>query len=324
MTQRGTIVVTGAQGFIGSTCVEQLRAKGWQVRGLTRTLDGEAAVRAELLPVGDLAVIDDRSLAHALSGAAAVVHLAARVHRPREVEATDAYRRINVDLTQRLARAAVTAGAGHFVFASSVKVNGESTQPGHPLREDDPPDPHDDYARSKWAAELALAAVAQESGLRVTSLRLPLTYGPGAGANFAALARAVRRGLPLPFAAIDNRRSILAVGNCCSALDVVLGSDNLPDRGRATPYFVADAEAVATPELVRAIAQAMRVAPRLFALPPALLRFAGVCVGRADVVERLLGSLEVDTTAFCARFGWAPPVSRARAMAAAVSAAAPL
>lgn len=319
----GTVVVTGAAGLVGRACVAHLQAIGWRVRGLVRTLDATTVARAEFLAVGDLAAIGDHALANTLRGASAVVHLAARVHRPQDDDA-DAYRRMNVEVTQRLARAAVAARVSHFVFASSVKVNGESTLPGRPFRESDPPDPHDDYARSKWAAEQALAAVAEDSGLRVTTLRLPLTYGAGARANFAALARAVRRGVPLPFANITNRRSILGVGNCGAALAALLASDDAPDRGRMTPYFVADSETVSTPELVRAIARAMQVAPRLIAIPPSLLRLAGVCCGRADAIERLLGSLEIDTSGFRSRFGWAPPVPLARGLAAALGTGAPL
>ncbi len=326
MEVRGTVVVTGADGFVGRALVPFLAARGAEVRGLVRALDGATAARADFLSIVDLAEIDERTSALVLGGACAVVHLAARVHRPRthgDDEAA-AMRRTNVAATQRLARAAAAAGVAHFVFASTVKVNGEVTLPGRPFRESDPPDPHDAYAASKWEAEQALAAIAAETRMRVTSLRLPLTYGPGAKGNFAALARAVRAGVPLPFARIANRRSVLGVGNLCDALAAVLASEAREDRGRAVPYFVADAQPVATPELVRALAQAMGVPPRLFAVPPGWLQFLGACAGRAEAVERLVGSLEVDTNLFRAHFAWSPPQSLAAGLAAAVGTAAPL
>ena len=317
MDAAGTVVVTGAGGFAGRALVAFLAARGGGVRGLVRALDGAMAARAEFLPVGDLAEIDERTAALALGGAAAVVHLAARVHRPgaRGDDEAAAMRRSNVATTQRIARAAAAAGVAHFVFASTVKVNGEITQPGHPFRESEPPDPHDAYAASKWEAEQALAAIAADTGMRVTALRLPLTYGPGAKGNFAALARAVRAGVPLPFAGIVNRRSVLGLANLCDAIAAVLGSDARDEHGRAAPYFVADAAPVATPELARALAHAMGVAPRLFAVPPGLLRFVGAFVGRAAAVERLVGSLEVDTSAFRARFAWSPPRTLAEGLA---------
>ena len=158
----------------------------------------------------------------------------------------------------------------------------------------------------------------------MTSLRLPLCYGPRAKANFAALARAVRAGVPLPFAAIDNRRSLLGLGNFGDALATLLASGDAHDRGRNTPYLLADAQPVSTPDLVRAIAHALGVAPRLFAVPVPLLRFAGACAGRAAAVERLAGSLEADTAAFRGRFAWTPPRTLADELADAFAAGAPL
>ena len=321
-----TIVVTGANGFLGRAVVPRLAAAGYGVRGLVRQLDPATAARAQFLPVGDLTHLPDRAMLNALRGATAVVHLAALAHRPLDggPESASALRRINVDVSGRLARAALLSGATHFVFASSVKVNGETSPPGRPLSESDPPNPEDDYAESKWAAECTLAVVAEQSDLRVTALRLPLTYGAGAKANFAALVRAVRRGLPLPLGGIANRRSVLGAGNLCSALQTLLESSDASAHGRVTPYFVADAQPVSTAELVRAIARALRKPPRLFAIAPSLLRLGGAWCGRSEAVERLLDTLEVDTAAFRTRFGWSPPESLDQGLAAAIGDTPPL
>jgi UDP-glucose 4-epimerase len=316
------VVITGASGFIGRECVARLAAAGHRVRGLVRRLDAQTAARAEFYAAGDLVAADDGALRNALAGATALVHLAGHAHRPvaGTDEAAAALRQVNVTASERLARVAAEVGVTHFVFASSVKVNGEMSLPDRPLRESDPPDPLDEYAASKWAAERALAGVAEDTGLRVTSLRLPLTYGPRAKANFAALVRAVRRGIPLPLAAIRNRRSLLGTGNLCDALIAMLRSGDGGDAGRLTPYFVADAQAVSTPELVRAIARALRVQVRLWPLPPFALRLAAAAVGRSEAVERLLTTLEVDTTTFGTRFGWTPPRTLAEGLSEALRA----
>jgi nucleoside-diphosphate-sugar epimerase len=323
--ETGLVVVTGAGGFIGRAVCAQLPARGLRVRGLIRTLDRHTAARPEFLPIGDLAALPEAALVHALRGARAVVHLAARgpVAETASTATLAAYRRANVEVTQRVPRAAAAGGVAPFVFASSVKVNGEMTLAGRPFTESDPPDAHDDYATSKWEAERALEAVTADTGLRVTALRLPLTYGSGARANFARLARVVRHGVPLPFAGIDNRRSLLGIENLVGALVAVLADDAAGEGGRITPYLLADAVAVSTPGLVRALAAALNVEPRLFAVPTGLLRFAGVLSGHSAAVARLTTSLEVDSRAFRTRFGWTPPCTLAQGLAEACAGHAP-
>jgi nucleoside-diphosphate-sugar epimerase len=312
------IVVTGARGFLGRAVMAGFAERGLPVRGLVRALDAATVARVQYFAAGDLTTASDDTLRNALRGASAVVHLAAQAHRPLDANAESeaALRRVNVEASERLANAAAAAGAGHFVFASTVKVHGERSPPGRPLRESDPPHPPDEYAASKWAAERALAVVAERTALRVTALRLPLAYGVGVKANFAALVRAVARGVPLPLAAVANKRSVLGTGNFVSALAALLASEGASDRGRLTPYFVTDAEPVSTPDLVRAIAQALRLAPHLFPVPVSALRIAGAWLGRSERVERLLDTLEADATAFRTRFAWTPPYSLAQGVAA--------
>ncbi|HTP99447.1 MAG TPA: NAD-dependent epimerase/dehydratase family protein [Casimicrobiaceae bacterium] len=312
------IVVTGADGFLGSAVMAGLAARGHALRGLVRTLDASTVARPEYLAVGDLARVGDETLRNALRGASAVVHLAAQAHRPldADIESAAALRRVNVEASERLASATAAAGARHFVFVSTVKVHGDRSLPGRPLRESDPPHPPDEYAASKWAAERALAIVAERTALCVTALRLPLVYGPGVKANFAALARAVARGVPLPLAAVANKRSVLGTGNFVSALAALLASDGAGRHGQLTPYFVTDAESVSTPDLVRALSQAFRVAPRLFPFPASALRIAGAWLGKSETVERLLDTLEADATTFRTHYAWTPPYSLAQGVAA--------
>jgi nucleoside-diphosphate-sugar epimerase len=314
------VVVTGADGFVGRALCAHWRAAGVAFRGLVRGLTPDTSARADMLPVGDLATVDEAALGRALAPARTVVHLAGRAHVLREAasDSAPAYRRANALATDRVARAAAAAGVAHFLFASTVKVNGESTLPGCPFRESDPPDPRDVYAASKWEAERLLADVARDTGMRVTVLRLPLVYGPGMKGNLARLGQAVARGLPLPLAAIDNRRSLLGVANFASAVDALRARPTVA-AGIAT-YFVADAESVSTPALVRAMAHSLGVAPRLFHVPVGVLRFAAACTGGTAQMERLAGSLEVDTTAFRAHFGWLPPCSLQDGLARAVHA----
>lgn len=293
------VAVTGARGFIGTAWCAHARATGRPVRPIA--LDLVATAHDELVA--------------ALAGAYAVVHLAGRAHRLAARRSSDSEMRgANVDATERLARAAVDAGVTRFVFASSIKVHGEATAPGRPFRPGDAPAPQDGYARSKADAEAALVAAAAGTSMEPVILRLPLVYGRGAKGNFRLLVDAVARGAWLPLASIDNRRSLLSLANLTGAIDAVL--DTPAGAGR-TPqvHLVADADAVSTPQLVRAIAAALDVRPRLRRCPVALLRLAGAVTGRSAAIARLTGSLEADTASLTAWTGWRPlPFAVDRAM----------
>ena len=283
------VAVTGADGFIGRALVARLREEGRDVRAITRATHG------------DLATIEPRQLASSLRGVDMVFHLAARAHvmGDRAADPDAAFRTANVVATGCVARAALDAGVRRFVMASTAKVNGESTQPGRPSRVDDPAAPQDAYARSKWDAEKLLAGIAENTLMSAVVLRLPLVYGPGVRGNFRKLWDAVAQRRWLPFAAIDNRRSLVGLGNLVDAFIAAMPAPS-------GTYFVADAESVSTPQLVRAIAEAQHVEANLAYVPTPLLRLAGALTGRRAAIERLASSLEVDARSFCSTSGWQP------------------
>jgi len=291
------VAVTGASGFIGRAFVQRALAHGWSLRRFVHT-PAEGAIAMDLRN----ASVDD--LARALDGVATIVHLAGRAHVMREnaTDPQDAYRRDNAETTERVARAALAAGVGRFVFASTVKVAGERTRPGTPFRPDDAPGPQDAYARSKLAAERALLQIAARSPMTALVLRLPLVYGAGARGNFRRLVDAVAARRWLPFGAIDNRRSVAGIDTVLDAFEAAIEA---PDAASGV-HFVADRDAVSTPQLVRAIAAALGVAPRLLDVPVGVLRFAATLAGQRDAIERLTGSLEVDTSSLTSATGWSP------------------
>ena len=307
---RGLTLITGAGGFVGTALCAYFRDRKRPFIGTVRAM--RTGLAPDLQPVGDLMQADDAALDALVDGVDAVVHLAGRAHVMDEVasDADRAYAHANADLTQRLAQAAARTGVGRFVLASSVKVSGEATRAGRPFSPDDPPQPADAYARSKLAAELALFASVAESSTAPVALRLPLVYGRNAKGNFARLVGAVASQRRLPLAAVKNRRSLLYVGNLIEAIEAALDAQAL--RG---VHFIADAESVSTPDLVRAIAVAWKVRPRLVSVPVPLLSLAGTLTGRAGTVARLTGSLEVDATSFRQAAGWNPRWSLDAALA---------
>ena len=241
----------------------------------------------------------------ALQGVQTVIHLAARVHVMSDT-ATDPlgeFRRVNRDWTDRLARAAAGQGVRRFVYLSSIKVNGE--QSTTPFTEQDVPNPQDPYGISKWEAEQALAVVSSETGLEAVVIRSPLVYGPGVGGNFLQLLNNLRNGIPLPLAWVDNRRSLIYRENLVDAL-IHCVQDR---RAAGRTYLVSDGEDLSTPDLIRRIARAMKLPARLWPLPLVVLRWLGRGAGKDTVIDRLLGSLQVDSSRIRQELGWRTPCS---------------
>ena len=304
------VLVTGATGFVGRTLLGELATHGHEAIPAVRRPAG--LLREAVVP--DLHAQTD--WATALTGCDAIVHLAARVHVMHDTadDPLALYRATNTDATLNLARQAAQAGVKRFVFVSSIKVNGEGRDAAY--CETDVPAPEDAYAISKWEAEKGLQQIAQETGLELVILRPPLVYGPEVKANFLRLMQTVRKGWPLPLGAIDNRRSLLYLGNFVDAIRVCLEH---PAAAGQT-FLLDDGRPVSTPDLVRAIARAMGRPARLLPVPVGVLAFAGALLGKRTAVARLTGSLHVDSSAIRARLGWTPPYSMEAGLAATVGA----
>ena len=307
MTDR--ILVTGANGFIGSALCPRLEESGFLVRG---------AVRAQAnLPLGEISESKGRQwvcLHHqstedetnqALRDVNVVVHLAARVHvmTDRAPDPFQEFRQVNLVWTKQLARVAASQGIRRFVYLSSIKVNGE--QSVMPFTERDLPKPQDPYGVSKWEAEQALAQVSVETRMETVVVRSPLVYGPGVRGNFLELLKILQRGVPLPLATVQNRRSLVSRGNLIDALLCCVRDK----RAAGQTYLVSDGEDLSTPELIRRLSKAMGIKARLWPFPILLLRWAGQLAGRRGAIDRLLGSLQVDSSKIRRELDWHPPFS---------------
>jgi nucleoside-diphosphate-sugar epimerase len=222
-----------------------------------------------------------------------------------EADPLTAFRAVNVDSTLNLARQAATAGVKRFVFISSVKVNGESTQPGRAFTDADAPNPQDAYGQSKHEAEQGLRQFRADTDMEVVIIRPPLVYGPGVKANFAALMRAVQRGWPLPLGMVHNQRSLVALDNL---VDFIVTCITHPKAANQT-FLVSDGQDLSTTELVRGMAQAAAVPVRLVPVPVWVLQMGALLLGKGDVVQRLCGNLQVDISKARSLLGWVPPAS---------------
>jgi UDP-4-keto-D-QuiNAc 4-reductase len=283
--------VTGAAGFIGDALCRGLAARGHDVLGITRG-PAKAIPGVEVRPIGDIGSRTEWS-GH-LKGAEIVIHLADR-GLPEAARQAAA----------RLAGAAAAGGVRRLVYMSSIRAMGAVTEPGAPFRPPDPPLPCDAYGRAKLASERSLSAAAQETGLELVILRPPLVYGPNAKANFRALIRLAGSGLPLPFARIDNRRSLIFLDNL---VDVVAEAAVNPGAaGRV--LLVRDTVDLSTPELVRTLAAGLGHPARLFAVPEAAFAMLRSTPAIGALTARLTLSLQVDDSATRALLDWVPLVS---------------
>lgn len=299
------ILVTGATGFIGGSFLDSASRAGRD--------DLRAALRRSSLPLAtpvESTVVEGLTESAdwraAIRGCDAVVHSAARVHVINDVthDPLAEFRRANVAGTLRLAHQSAAAGIRRFVFLSSIKVNGERTTPGRPFAANDSPAPVDAYGVSKHEAEQGLQRIGRETGMEVVIIRPVLAYGPGVRGNFLTMLRWLRRGIPLPFGAVNNRRSFVAIENL---VDLIGLSLRHPAAAGHT-FLVSDGEDLSTPDLLRRTATALGRHARLFPVSERLIEVGARITGRAALVQRLCGSLQVDIAKTRELLDWNPPV----------------
>jgi nucleoside-diphosphate-sugar epimerase len=302
------MLVTGSTGFVGQALVSELVDKGSQIKALVRKVSTDLPVEVEQVVV-DLGEIEDEgAIKDVFVGMDVVVHTAARVHMMQDQSANPLaeFRKLNRDGTLALARLAAEAGVKRFVFLSSIGVNGNNNM--KPFSEKDTPNPQEPYAISKYEAEQGLLALAKKTSMEVVIIRPPLVYGPDAPGNFGALINWLRRGVPLPLGAINNKRSFVALDNLVSFIALCADRSQSPKAGNQV-FLISDGEDVSTTQLLRKVANALGKKPWLLPVPVGLMRFAAKLVGKGDVANRLFGSLQVDSSKARDLIGWQPVIT---------------
>ena len=299
------VLLTGATGFLGTRlCITLNKKPRLKLTAVVRR--GRTVSQAN--SVIEMTCIDSVSdWADALATQEVVIHTAARAHIMKDsaVDSLLEYRKINVDGALNLARQAATAGVKRFIFISSIKVNGEQTAPGQSFQPEDEAKPIDPYGISKWEAEQGLQRIANETGMEVVIIRPPLVYGPGVKGNFANLIKLVRKGLPLPLGAIYNRRSMIALDNL---VDLIITCIDHPNASNQV-FLASDGQDLSTTELLQGLAQAMGKSSRLLPIYSSFLRLAASALGKKTIADRLLGSLQVDSSNTRNLLNWTPPIS---------------
>ncbi len=308
------VLVTGASGFVGRPLVEALAREGYLVRAAVRRPGTAPAAAAEVAAMPDMAAAFDA--AELVSGCDAVVHVAGLAHSSPDIpEAT--YLAVNCEASRRLARAARDSGCRRFVYISSVRAQ---TGPGadHELTENEPPHPTDAYGRSKLAGEIAVADALRGSDTACVILRPVLMYGPHPKGNMATLMKLARQRWPVPIGGLRARRSILGIGNFCSAVSHVLQTPAC-DGGT---FLLADGPAVTAAEIVALCRKALGRPAGIVTVPAPGAAFVLERAGKRDVAARLFKDLVVSTAAIEAT-GWKPPFTASEGLGDAMQALSP-
>ena len=293
------ILVTGANGFIGTHLCQELSKRGISYRATAR--DSNKNNYSDFVSC-DLETTE--SLKQLMDKCQVVIHLAGRAHATND-DSWDKYRAANELVTQRLASAAVQNGVTRFVYISSIKVNGEANTSDKPFRASDNPAPYDNYGKSKLAAELALQQICSHGSMDYVIIRPTLVYGKGVKANFSALVSAVKKGLPLPIATVKNSRSMIGINNL---IDLIVTTSTNQKATNQT-FLASDGTDVSTPELVQLIAQSLNRPTRIFPFPIMILKLFAAIFGKLSAIEKLTGSLSVDISHTTNMLNWRPPFS---------------
>ena len=300
------ILITGATGFVGRALVDKLEKENiiCAVRQFSQVLSNNV----NQVSVGNISALTDWS--ESLNKVDVVIHAAARVHIMDDdsVDPLAVYREANTESTLNLARQAIKVGVERFVFISSIKVNGEITRSGQPFTTDDNLVLSDPYGLSKYEAEQGLLQLAKESQIEIVIVRPPLVYGPGVKANFASMMTWLNKNVPLPFGAIYNQRSLVALDNLVDFIALCADRKRSPKAANQV-FLISDGEDVSTTQLLKKVAQAFNKPARLIPVPVWLMSFIAKLLGKRDVANRLFGSLQVDSSKARDLLGWKPVIT---------------
>lgn len=295
------VLMTGASGFLGSHLFESA-SQSHNIALLTRK---KVSILTKPIQhvVGQFS--SDTNYANSTKNIECIVHVAARAHVINEqaYDALSLYREVNTFATLSLARQAANDGVKRFIFISSIGVNGVSNT--LPFKHSDKPNPTEEYAISKYEAEVGLKEIAENTGMEVVIIRPPLVYGKNAPGNFGTLLKVAEKNLPLPLGAINNQRSFVAVDNL---IDLIITCIDHPNAANQI-FLVSDDQDISTSNLLKKLTLAVGKKPWLLPVPVSFLKFAASIFGKRAAVERFSSSLTVDIEHTKQILNWKPPIT---------------
>jgi len=246
------ILITGASGFVGTNLIPYLTERNLEIIPFSRKNRGSYdCITSEYIKIEDIDTI---------------VHLAGKAHDLRKSVNPQEYFEINTRLTTQLFETFLKSSARTFIYISSIKAIADSTE--FPLTEDILPDPLTDYGKSKLAAEQYLLSQSLLADKRIIILRPCMIHGTGNKGNLNLLYQIVRKGIPYPLAAFDNRRSFLSIENLCFAIyELIIRRDI-----NSGVYNICDDESISTTEIIKMMSDSLGRSEKLLKIPKNLIR----------------------------------------------------
>ena len=293
------VLLTGSSGFLGKSLVKALEHYGIETIAPTRKKLMGSTEFVQYTTFKDISnIAQDESI---FKDVDVFIHTAALAHEKDLTEGS--FDKINNELTIKLAKAAAKSNLKRFIFISSIGVNGTSNK--YPFKVDDNPNPVDAYSISKYKAEIGLKKIAENTEMEIVIIRPPLVYGKNAPGNFGTLLKVVKKNLPLPLGAINNKRSFVAIDNL---IDLILTCIEHPNAKNQT-FLVSDDENISTSNLLKKLTLAAGKKHRLLPLPVSLLKFLASIIGKKTSVERFTSSLTVNIEHTKKVLNWNPPIT---------------
>jgi nucleoside-diphosphate-sugar epimerase len=307
------VLVTGANGFVGSSVCDHLVSAGFDVVGVVRN-NVDISADNRWICQDDL-----EGNPEIFKTFHAVIHLAARVHIFTESSSNTCkeYERVNRDMTLDLAKKCIAAGVEKFLFTSSISIFGRFVKGViDPMRE---PAPDDHYGVSKWEAEQNLVKLfSEQDRSQCIIFRLPMIYGPKNKGNMLHLLKAASLRLPLPLELTIGKRSIAYIRNVCDAMGVVI-QDKKKERPKVQTFFINDGHDLTSGELYELIFQVYWSKRGLIPVPTLWLKYLGHLGSTLErifsarifinkkVIARLLNESRFSSELFSQEYDWTPP-----------------
>lgn len=287
------IVVTGATGFIGRHLMASI---DWPTRVVIREgslykFDCCDIVEANLSSLTLYKIFEDVKT---------VIHLAGLAHKKFTSEEYED----NYISFKNVIYSAAKANVKRIVYVSSISIFEGCRSPK--ISNDLDPSPISTSSNYKYKSELLLRELARSEGVEFVIIRPPLVYGEGVKANFASLMRLVGKGLPLPFRAINqNKRSLVSVYNLVDLIKVCIDHPNAANQ----VFLVSDDDDMSTSRMVALMAKIQGKAIFSLPVPVWCFKLAGKIFKKEAMVDRLVGSLQLDIEHTKNTLDWVPPYS---------------